>query len=128
LVNRGAASYQMTLPAEKGHRVGTRALALIRPLSIAKDRRQMRQLSRLAPSVQLLVARRLQAGKAETVGEAEDAIFKGAPVDSWSEAYVAVMKLSEPDRVRMFRWILERGDFVKVCRALLAEDSTAEVS
>ncbi len=122
---RGGKEYEISLRQGSQKRpphLSLKAKSVIKHLPIVKDRKQMGALAALASPTQMLVAQRLKAGESTTVEGAMKAILSGAPVDDWSRAYAAVMKLGEDDRVRMFRWVVERGDMVKVCQELLAKE------
>ncbi len=124
---RDGKEYEMSVPDGKPRRrhLSLKAKGVIKHLPIARDRRQMDELAALASPTQMLVAKRLKAGESMTVEEAMKAILSGAPVDDWSRAYAALLKLREDDRLRMFRFIVSRADLVKACTTLLAETEAA---
>lgn len=95
--------------------LSTKAWLMVRALPQAAEVKFKRELAALAPTMQMLVARRLRDGESSTVKEAVAAIAKGAPTDSWSRAYAALSALTPDDRARM-------------CRLVLAEATPAEAT
>ncbi len=124
---RNGKEYEVSLPDGTPRRkhLSLKAKAVIKHLPIVKDRKQMDALAALESPTQMLVAQRLKAGESATVEQAMKAILSGAPVDVWSRAYAAMLKLQEDDRLRMFRFIVKKGDLVKACTTLLAETEAA---
>ncbi len=92
-------------PATRPKRLNLRAWAMVRSTSIGHDDNQKRQLERLSSAEQLSVARLISRGDKATVKEAIDSFRAGAPVDDWSAAYQAAMKLPPGDRLRLCRMV-----------------------